>query len=130
MSKKKQSISLLQTRKEVDVVIPHQTPSRWNLSLFPNHVRLYALGRNGQWTCKGNANTPYRVNRSTGNTECMSVNSKDCLIAHPRSCQKIRESPPPKLKPLSCGSQHMKVWDDRVRRCWSLVCHLSQHLLG
>ena len=116
--KKRGGRILLQTRKELDVLIPRRCPGtdglvelplRWNLSWFPDHVRLYALGRDGQWTCKGNANTPFRVNRATGNTECVSVNAKDCLVAHPRSCEKIRTNLP-KLKPLSCGPHHMKVW--------------------
>lgn len=104
---------LLQTREEVDLMVPAQAgglPTKWNLSWFPRHIRLYVLGRDGNWTCEGNANTPFRVNRYSGNTECMSVNAKDCLVAHPRSCESIRASPPRRLKPLSCGKNHMKVW--------------------
>lgn len=114
MSKTEKKV-LLQIRRELDVLFPPKVtgallPMRWNLSWFPGHVRLYALGRDGNWTCQGNANTPYRVNRKSGNTECMSVNAKDCLVAHPRSCQNIRASPPRKLRPLSCGDAHRKVW--------------------
>lgn len=122
MTTKKQNKILLQTREELDFTIPHKVvlhpdtylkmdiPLRLNLSWLPKNVKLYVLGKDGKWTCQGNANTPFRVNRQNGNTECMSMNAKDCLVAHPRSCEKLRASPPKKLKPLSCGKEHMKVW--------------------
>jgi hypothetical protein len=125
MTEKKKKVVkkiLLDTREELDIIIPAKAtlhpntsldtkvPLTLNLSWLPKHIKVLVLGKDGTWSCQGNANTPFRVNRKGGNTECMSVNAKDCLVAHPRSCEKLRANPPRKLKPLSCGKEHMKVW--------------------
>lgn len=119
MSKKKviqDKKIMLQTREEIDIILPPKLHPLINIQLkiklswLPKNVKLYVLGRDGKWTCKGNANTPFRVNRKNGNTECMSVNAKDCLVANPRSCKDLKISPPRRLKPLECGKDHMKIW--------------------
>lgn len=126
MSKQKTVVKrnkiVLDTRQELDMTIPAKVvlhphtfldtvvPLRLNLSWLPKHVKVFVLGKDGTWTCQGNANTPFRINRQSGNTECMSMNAKDCLGSHPRSCEQLKASPPRKLKPLSCGKNHMKVW--------------------
>lgn len=111
----------LQTREDLEINIPAKVvlypdtyynteiPLKLNLSWLPKHVKVYALGRDGKWTCQGNANTPFRINKQ-GDTECFSVNGKDCLVAHPRSCEKLKASPPRHLKPLACGKEHMKTY--------------------
>lgn len=84
-----------------------ELPLSISMSLFPSNINLYVKKKSGVWTCRGSVNSPMRMS-SSGNPECMSHNAKDCIVTHPRACNLLLKNPPPKMRPLECGENHMR----------------------
>lgn len=61
------------------------------------------------WVCVPGILTPLRKN-ANDDIECMSTNNKDCIYAATAAaCQEMVRTPVVDVKPLTCGSMHMKV---------------------
>ena len=79
------------------------------LSSLPKGIQVAVTGDLCDWSCKGRLNSPARLSKQ-GDTMCYSLNAKDCITSHPTACNKMKQNPPPHLKPLVCGEMHMKKW--------------------
>ena len=79
------------------------------------------------WSCVPGIGVPVRMNNS-GDTECMSVNNRDCLWSG--DCYNTLTTPADSVKPLACGEMHKKEWgstgyEDPGHWCSKVRSHFS-----
>jgi len=105
--KEKTSSDWLLLRRGIWVKRPGET--KVLLGKLSKHYRVALTKDLMEWTCEGRLNSPARLN-AQGDTQCFSLNNKDCITTHHQACELLKNNPPPNLHPLVCGSMHMKKW--------------------